>query len=545
MKKSLKRILTLVLSMLMVMSCLAGCDLGLDDSSLGAYPYSGDQLGGYTPQETLRVPGSDGNLPTLPGRDPVDTNDPANDSTTQTPTPSGPSASSTLTVDAGETLSYVMIYNPAIYTDDRNTQTRQTGNIANQVNVDMNRGDELPEEPEYLPFEQPALDPEFLSKLNLEGGKADGLGKYYKVGDKETFYCSSGDINSRTAKQFTCAYAGTHANIWVYENLNQSDLDSLGRSFDNTVYAKCVEMFGTARFGETVNFLVYNFAGNPNTVGFFHPYDLYSTNECSDTEARQYGINRDINVLHLNSYWFRSIDTLTSTLAHEFQHLLCFTGYFTKLNVCDVWFNEAMSGYIEEVLYPGSKQSSVNSFLKSDRVRNGQSLYNFGVDTASRNLDIGVYGSVYLFSEYLKNVAGSNVFSTFHKNWRNTYTQTTTAKGIYNAVPASARQEIDSLVTYPDSYRFSSAEEAWMSKLTLSFYLSTFTADNDAASRYRNIDLNSLLYDSMAKAKIEGGGRIVIAVKDGTFQIPQDADTGLVYVGLNEDMEIVTNIACS
>ena len=45
-------------------------------------------------------------------------------------------------------------------------------------------------------------------------------------------------------------------------------------------------------------------------------------------------------------------------------------------------------------------------------------------------------------------------------------------------------------------------------------------------------------------ADIEGGGRVIFAVKNGTYEIPEDADTGLVYVGLNEDMEIVTNIVC-
>ena len=59
------------------------------------------------------------------------------------------------------------------------------------------------------------------------------------------------------------------------------------------------------------------------------------------------------------------------------------------------------------------------------------------------------------------------------------------------------------------------------------------------------IQLPYLLYDSLMEANIEGGGRLIMAVKDGQFQIPANADKGLVYVGLNENMEIVTNICCN
>ena len=84
-----------------------------------------------------------------------------------------------------------------------------------------------------------------------------------------------------------------------------------------------------------------------------------------------------------------------------------------------------------------------------------------------------------------------------------------------------------------------------MSKLTLFFYLSTFTKDPSTPEAYREIVLPYLLYDSLMEAEIEGGGRIVFATKDGKFQIPQDADPGLIFVGLNEDLEVVTNFVCS
>ena len=447
-----------------------------------------------------------------------------------------------LTAFDGEQISYVMIYNPRIYADDFNSQALQTGDFSTQINIDLDRAGGLQEPVSISPYGQSLVDEEFLSQLNLEGGKADGLGKFYMVGDKENFYCGSErDLNERVEKTFTCVYAGTHANIWTYTDLDQVALEKLGTAFDESIYDECVSRFGEPRFGEVVNFLFYPLEGDPNTVGFFHTLDLFSFLECDDMTAKAYGVNRDINVINMNSLWLEEEDTIISTLAHEFQHLLCFTGYFSAGNQCDVWFNEAMSGYIEETLYPGIMENQFYCFHDSERIRYGQSLYNFGIDATMFKLDIGVYGSVYLFSEYLKNLAGEDVFSNFHANWRNTYVPLTTFEGIYQAVPAETQQQIQNLIAYPSGLTFASEYEEWMSKLTLSFYLSTFTMDENTPELYRQLALPYLLYDSMMPANIEGGGRVVLAVNDGSFKIPENADKDLIYVGLNENMQIVTN----
>lgn len=450
-----------------------------------------------------------------------------------------PEDSEALTVADGENVSYVMIYNPRIYIDDKHTASYQTGDLSSQINIDMSRADGLVEEPAVIPYDQQLLDPEFWDQINLEGGKADGLAQFYQVGDQQAFYCGS---EQRTEEMFTCVHAGTHANIWVYSQLDQGVLDKLGAAFDEHVYDDCVSRFGEPRFGQVVNFLIYPMESTPNTVGFFYTLDLFSSYEMDDNTAMHYGANRDHNVVNINALWLEDETLTVSTLAHEFQHLLCFTGYFTAGNLCDVWFNEAMSGYIEESLYPGIKESDFVNFHVSNLIRNGQSLYNFRTDISMFSVDIGVYGAVFLFTEYLRNLAGEDVFSRFHENWRNTYTPMTTIEGIYDVMPEDVRQEIDAAITYPDSYSFASEAEEWISKLTLSFYLSMLTMDENSSENYRQIQLPYLLYDSLMDAQIEGGGRVIMATKDGTFQIPENADSGLVYVGLNENLEIVTNI---
>ena len=512
-----KRILTLLLAAVMVLSCISGCTRSLPVESQPQANISADA------QTTTPEP-------------------------TEATMPSAPQASliqgsqGTMVVAPGQELKYVLIYNPQIYLDDLNTNSHYTGDLASQIDIEMFRADGLGEDPDVIPYSQQDLTPEFMEKVDLSGGKADGLAQFYRVGDQQTFYCGA---NQRYEQLFTCAYAGTHANIWVYTQLDQNILNNLGAAFDATIYDDCVSRFGEPRFGEVVNFLIYPMESDPNTIGFFHNIDLFSSFEVNDETAVYYGANRDHNVVNINSLWLEDEIRVTSTLAHEFQHLLCFTGYFTAGNLCDVWFNEAMSGYIEEALYPGIKESSYNSFHLSDLIRNGQSLYNFRIDITPMNVDIGVYGSVFLFAEYLRNLVGEDVFSNFHSNWRNTYTPLTTLQGIYQIIPEDVRMYIDTAITYPDSYVFTSPEEEWISKLTLSFYLSLLTMDQYTNEYYRQIQLPYLLYDSLMEANIEGGGRLIMAVKNGQFQIPANADKGLVYVGLNENMEIVTNICCN
>ena len=79
-----------------------------------------------------------------------------------------------------------------------------------------------------------------------------------------------------------------------------------------------------------------------------------------------------------------------------------------------------------------------------------------------------------------------------------------------------------------------------MSKLTLHFYLVMFSKTGNLPN-YNYIDVPSLLYDEMSGATIEGGGRIVLATKDTSFEIPKDADPGLIYVGLDKNFQVVTS----
>ena len=80
-----------------------------------------------------------------------------------------------------------------------------------------------------------------------------------------------------------------------------------------------------------------------------------------------------------------------------------------------------------------------------------------------------------------------------------------------------------------------------MSKITLDFYLSLLSNGEGTPSAYDKVDPFTLLYDEVGAAKIEGGGRVIIALKDNIFEIPEDADEGLIYIGLDENFQPITD----
>lgn len=455
------------------------------------------------------------------------------------------------TVSSGNVISdnnlrYVIIYNPQPYSKETfftKTTDLSTGSLASQIDVNVNRADGLDSLPEFLPYDQEMLAPELLENFNFEGNKGTALKKNYKVGDTKEFFAYVSSPDSRTKATFTCIYSGTSCNIWAYGAYDAKIIKEHGEEFDKNIYAKCVSQFGAPRFDDKINFLYYSI--DKNLIGCFCNSDLFATGEFTEEQGKTLGINFDHNILHINSKYAyqQNLDkVIKGTLAHEFQHLLCFTGYFTARNQCNTWFNEAMSGYIEEQLYPGTKKmiGHVSSYLNSNVVRYGQSLYNFETDSLT---DLGPYGSVYYFAEYLAKSAGNDVFSNFHNYWRNYYQRGLGEQdALYAVIPSSLKTSVNNSIVYPTTLTFNSEAVEWMSKFVLQFYLASLRKETTSPSAFSNISPEYLLYDKLSATNIEGGGRIIVAVKGNSFQIPEDADSGLIYIGLDKNFNPVSNI---
>lgn len=456
------------------------------------------------------------------------------------------------TLLSNDEIQYVMIYNPNIFNETESfNELLNTGDIGSYIEAVSSRAGELSEPTsEIIPrsFEETngGLD---LGSIEIEpSNRAGGFAPTYSTGDTQEFYCGT---DSRSKQTFNCLYVGDSCYIWSQGSaITSEQAEDVGKEFDEKIFDKCVNIFGESRFvadGGKVNLLFYPM--EQGLGGFAYGLDCFATGEIPEELATERLMNLDHDILNINSIYVgreELIESIYSTMAHEYQHLVCFADFFNTpdATLIGTWINEAMSGYIEEVIYPGSKDLSghYDAFAESTRIRHGQSMYNFETTTNPDEWDIGVYGSVYLFSEYLASTAGDDIYSKIHSYWRDSYSDTLCdSEAIVKSVPEAMYTYIDNSVDFEDAFSFKNETDEWLSKLTLNFYLSLLKYDKDDPEAFKKVESQTLLYDEINPADIEGGGRVIAALKDGTFKFPEDADEGLIYVGLNKDFEVVTD----
>ncbi len=490
---------------------------------------------------------SGGNNTTQPTTEKKTTQAP--DDTDQTEAPQNSDLS---TFEDAEGLQYVLIYNPRMYDEnnDRN-ETLTTGKLGSQVDTSMRRADALEKDPTFFSVPQNLLANVKAEDVDLSGSRADSFFTPYKKGDVHEFYCFDSSYN-RMLRKFECIYTGEIANVWKFKDdakVTDSLAEDLVKEFEETIYEKDVALFGEPRFtdnGHKVNIMLYDTLPR-STVGVFTPVDLFATGELTDDMIEYYGVNLDHAMFAVNSSFIGYVDDelIYSTIAHEFQHLINFTDWFEydeDVGPSATWINEAMSGFVEDYIYPGVQNPDrYEDIAASDMIRYGQSLYNFDTKTESYDFDIGVYGSVFLFSTYLENLAGDKVFYNIHNYWRNAVSTSNDAQAIRSAVSDDVDRKIDAVITYPDGFVSDlTDDEQWLSKLTLSFYLEMLKYDSSDPDQFEPLDSLTLLYDQVNASDIEGGGRVIVAVKDGNFTVPDDADEGLVYIGMDKDFNVIT-----
>jgi hypothetical protein len=412
-------------------------------------------------------------------------------------------------------MQYVMIYNPGIYDSTVNwdTSSLETGVLASLTNSPVN-----------------TLDASAASSVAATSLAA--VSGPYKVGDSKEFYCAAGSIGAeRTLRKMTCTYVGQYCYVWGDSSVSSSVCQTFGKTFDNDVYTQMTSTFGPVEWlGEQkVHLMLYPFEGG--TAGYFSPLDMLSSDYCSAADATAVQGNRDHNMLHFNSnHASANLSNAKAILSHEFQHMLCYCA--TRGANCQLWFNEALSAYAEELMVPGIKKSGgfVQNYNDSFQYARGNSLYHF------TNLSDG-YGLVYCFAEYLYKNGGNNVFAKIYEAFRSSYSTISESKAIYNAVSSDFRNQIDNSFDY-SGIRFATKEDAWMSKLVLNFYLNMLSKEGNLPY-HSAIKTGSLIYKDGGNQVVEGGGRIILST-GGSFDIPGGADAGLIYIGLDKDFQVVT-----
>jgi len=459
-------------------------------------------------------------------------------------------------VNVLENVDYVMIFNPLMYNQhDAETEYLYSGDITAQILIPTNRADEVVVD---LPIYTEAQDyPEELFQ-NTDTGemiRASELIEEFETGETSDFYYDVTQQNDeRTLGTFTCKYVGKYCYIWCLDsNYDAEECQKLGETFDKDVYEKDVEIFGEPRFtedGGKINFLLYSM--ETEGLAYYYLFDSFSSVECDETtaESKKYNVGRDI--IHINTSIINSVseEQKLSTLSHEFQHLILGADTFENLfpsgefRPMAAWLNEAMSAYAEELICPGLKAETgyPRVFFLSSNFRKGQSLYDFNKE--GDTVQAAEYGTVYLFEEFLRREAGDETISNIHSYWRNSTEPKTEAGAICNAVSADYYSKINENITYTDtiSGKFESQEMEWLSKLALAFYLDTLQLEINRTDGGTEDMRNYMVYDELSPAEIEGGGRVIVATQDGSYTIPEDASEDLIYVGLDKDFNIVTDI---
>ena len=449
-------------------------------------------------------------------------------------------------------MAYVLIYNPGMYREENGSVvTLSSGKFGKRISADPTCADRSVEIKAPATIGQDVLDPG-LPAISPDTGGEERTYTPYRTGDVAGFnYLDVSDpyyMRRRTA-DFECVFAGDAVNVWIpkgSELVSKADAKDLADTFANEVCDACVGLFGEPRFagnGHKINFLVHD-GFDRSTMCFFFRYDLYSESDGLGTyETETYKPNYDHAILNVNPWIVGNgeyKDMLRSVLAHEFQHLICFSAFFENggRGQSAAWLNEAMSGFAEEYICRGIHENNgaYEALAEDKAIRHGQSLY----DLTANDSSIGAYCSLFLFSEYLASKGGEEVFHMIHDRWRIAANGTADAAAIRESMPAFEQRRIDVMIEYPEGFAELSGDETWLSKLTLDFYLELLDHDGDDPAQFEALNAQTLLYDEVGGAEIAGGGRVIVATADGTYGIPDDADKGLVYIGLDKDFNIIT-----
>ena len=177
------------------------------------------------------------------------------------------------------------------------------------------------------------------------------------------------DIQNRNQVEAELRFTSNHAYFYVEKNVWQSDwqnyLQKIGQEFDQNIYPKLTESYGSEwnpGIDNDARTIILITPMLEQAGGYFNPNDGFLKTEVPTSNQAE--------IVYLNSANMTSA-LFKSFLAHEFQHLINFYQK-KKLRWLDeeVWLNEALSEYSPTLVgydepYQGSNlEKRVISFLK-------------------------------------------------------------------------------------------------------------------------------------------------------------------------------------
>jgi hypothetical protein len=241
---------------------------------------------------------------------------------------------------------------------------------------------------EFIPENDPS---DLATRL---GGKSDipltdpDLDAPYSEGDTKGFWVTNVDTNENFEIDTTLQYADDVLYIWVENSVafNSVDLELLGKEFSEQIYPTNREFFGsewTPGIDEDPH-IYFLFTGGVGggLLGYFSSADEVPR------EAHPFSNAHEMFILNADNL-ILSGETIRSTLAHEFQHMI---HWYVDRNE-ETWLNEGFSMLAELIndYDPGTHDST---YIRNPDIQ----LTSWGEPGES---NIPHYGAAFLYTAYL------------------------------------------------------------------------------------------------------------------------------------------------
>ena len=225
--------------------------------------------------------------------------------------------------------------------------------------------------------------------------------------------------NNIEQMSFTLRGEGSNIEVWVADDMNypkgdtrtipkvtQKNIDDIIKEFDNNIYKKCTDFFGTPkkRIGKVNNGYYKNKDGdnkivilisNMKTTKYYNPEDTYNLNGFFDIN---YSEIVDRNIINFNASFIENnsnnFNTIYAALAHEFQHLI----HYDIDPQESVWLNEGLSDFASYVCGYGHQNSDIIDYLINPEISLTRWPSQDSLDYDELNPH---YGMSYLFVLYM------------------------------------------------------------------------------------------------------------------------------------------------
>ncbi|MEP6895080.1 MAG: hypothetical protein ABI986_05680, partial [Chloroflexota bacterium] len=170
--------------------------------------------------------------------------------------------------------------------------------------------------------------------------------KPFKVGDKQKFWLSNSDTSQNFQIDATLMYITPHTYFWAQDgsDAKQSDFKSLMDTFENKIYPKDREFFGSEWTPGVDNdphlYIVYGGDIGSTIAGYFSSADEYNPQARKDSNGHEmFVINTSQNLGDNYTY---------AVLAHEFVHMIQWPADRNDVSWIDEGFAEVgafLNGY--------------------------------------------------------------------------------------------------------------------------------------------------------------------------------------------------------